>query len=89
MLFLILWKADPKVIPKGFKWYDVPKGIKHISEYATPDGLFAQIIEASDGELLFKYVTKAFELQNITGVEVHPVITVEKYKEVFGKKSEA
>ncbi len=86
MLFMIIWDTAPEKMMETIKAakegkFAPPAGIKTVTEYGTPSGLFWQIVEASDQEAVYKYVVPLLYLHR--KVDVFPAITPEKFAALF------
>ena len=80
MLFLILWKTDPKLLPDKIPFFSPPKQLKSVLEYVTPGGLFIEIVEADSVEPVTEYVNKG--IAACEKVDVYPVLTVKEWLKI-------
>ena len=86
MLFVVIYHAKLEKIPEIVKMvadFKPISGLETKAEYATPNGHFIEIVEASDAQVLTEYITKVGLKGGINEkIDIYPVTAFEEWLEI-------
>lgn len=90
MKFVIIYRAKLEKIPKILEMaedFESVKGVKTESEYVSPNGVFIEIVKASDEKSLLEYVDEVGLRGGINEeIEMYPVTSFEQWLKIQEKK---